>query len=227
MKAKIMRVSKYGGLLLEGHSDKDWFNPPKENEEFKGHIYENFKKGDIVELEMQSERLFTSITKLENEPQEEPKVTEERIEEIYDQDEITPEGIELCYEQLQFKKDTSFNILNTKSVEIEKKGNLNYSSWAELWSELKKEYNDANFIIHEWNGVPYLKTEEGVFTKVSVSVNDITHTILLPVMDFKNQAIKNPDAMQINKTIMRNLAKAISLHGLGLYLYRGEDTNDN
>ena len=215
MKAKITRVSKYGGLLLEGHSDKDWFNPPKENEEFKGHIYENFKKGDIVELEMQSERLFTAITKLENET---PKVEEERIEEIYDED---------LKQQDEPTRETSFNILNKKSVEIEKKGNLNYSSWAELWSELKKEYNEANFIIHEWNGVPYLKTEEGVFTKVSVKVEHLTHTIILPVMDSRNQAIKTPDAMQINKTIMRCLAKAISLHGLGLYLYRGEDTNDD
>ena len=219
MKAQINRVSKYGGLLLEGHSDKDWFNPPKENEEFKGHIYETFKKGDVVELEMQSERVFTAITKIENQPEqrEEPKVEEERIEEIYDED----------LKQQDEPKQTSFNTLNKKSVEIEKKGNLNYSSWAELWSELKKQYNEANFVIHEWNGIPYLKTEEGVFTKVSVTVNDLTHTILLPVMDFKNQAIKNPDAMQINKTIMRNLAKAISLHGLGMFLYRGEDLKED
>jgi hypothetical protein len=213
MKGKIKSMSKYGGLILENQTG--WFNPA--DDILKNYVLDNIKKDDYVELELKSDRIYSKIEVVKEENDntfEEECVTDEIIEEI---DYPTP----------VIETETSFKILNTKSVEIEKKGNLNYSSWAELWSELKKEYNEANFIIHEWNGIPYLKTEEGVFTKVSVSVNDITHTILLPVMDFKNQAIKNPDAMQINKTIMRNLAKAISLHGLGMFLYRGEDLKED
>ena len=48
-------------------------------------------------------------------------------------------------------------------------------------------------------------------------------TAQLPVLDFKNQAIKNPNAMQLNTAMQRCLAKAISLHGIGLYIYQGED----
>ena len=224
MKAQIKTISKYGGLLLEGKGDKEWFNAPKEDDDLKGYVYETFKKGDIVELEMQSEHIYTKITKLENETPKAEEENDNTFEEEYVTDEIIEE---VDYVKPIITTETTFNILNKKSVEIEKKGNLNYSSWAELWSELKKQYNEANFVIHEWNGIPYLKTEEGVFTKVSVEVENLTHTILLPVMDFKNQAIKNPDAMQINKTIMRNLAKAISLHGLGMFLYRGEDLKED
>jgi hypothetical protein len=216
MKATIKMVSKYGGLLLEGKGDKEWFNPPKEEKELQGMIYETYKKGDRVILTMDSEHIFRAIEKDESELEQK---SEQKLE--------TEKPKIAGYEQInQELKKTTFNILNTKSVEIEKKGNLNYSSWAELWTELKKEYNEANFIIHEWDGIPYLKTSEGVFVKVSVTIKDLTHTIFLPVMDFKNQSIKEPDAMQINKTIMRCLAKTISLHGLGLYLYRGEDINE-
>ena len=45
----------------------------------------------------------------------------------------------------------------------------------------------------------------------------------LPVIDFRNQAIPNPNAYQVNTAMQRCLAKAISLHGIGLYIYAGED----
>jgi hypothetical protein len=48
-------------------------------------------------------------------------------------------------------------------------------------------------------------------------------TAQLPVMDFYNRAIANPDAYQVNTAMQRCLAKAISLHGIGLYIYAGED----
>src|SRR6185437_1946882 len=48
-------------------------------------------------------------------------------------------------------------------------------------------------------------------------------TAQLPVMDHRNKAIANPDAFAVNTAMQRCLAKAIALHGLGLYIYAGED----
>jgi hypothetical protein len=42
-------------------------------------------------------------------------------------------------------------------------------------------------------------------------------------MDFRNQPIPNPNAYQVNTSMQRCLAKAISLHGIGLYIYAGEN----
>jgi hypothetical protein len=58
---------------------------------------------------------------------------------------------------------------------------------------------------------------------VSVMINGIRRSCVLPVMDNRNRAIQNPDAFAINTAIMRCLAKAIAMHGLGLYIYAGED----
>jgi len=134
------------------------------------------------------------------------------------------EGLFKALEQHSFDEEY-FNKLNARSVEIDKKGKLSYSSWAESWSELKKVHPSANFKIHEWNGLPYIENEHGALTKVSVTVQGLTHTIWLPVMNNLNKAVKGAtmDLMLINKTIMRALTKAIALHGLGLFLYRGED----
>jgi hypothetical protein len=48
-------------------------------------------------------------------------------------------------------------------------------------------------------------------------------TMHLPVMDHRNQAIKNPNAFEVNKNMMRCLVKAIACHGLGIQIYAGED----
>jgi hypothetical protein len=48
-------------------------------------------------------------------------------------------------------------------------------------------------------------------------------TAQLPVMDYRNKAIPNPDAFAVNTAMQRALAKAIALHGIGLYIYAGED----
>ena len=48
----------------------------------------------------------------------------------------------------------------------------------------------------------------------------------LPVMDHRNRAIVNPDAFAVNTAMQRALVKCVALHGLGLYLYAGEDLPD-
>ena len=70
---------------------------------------------------------------------------------------------------------------------------------------------------------PYMKNGTGAYVQVSVNVNDVIRTQIHPVLDNRNQTIDTPNAFQINTSIQRCLAKAIALHGLGLYIFAGED----
>ena len=110
----------------------------------------------------------------------------------------------------------------------EKKGQLTYLSWAWAWAEVLKVDPAATWIAHEYGpdgcNVPFMRLpDETAMVKVSVMLNGNNKTCLLPVMDHRNKAITAPDAFQVNTAIMRCLAKAISMHGLGLYIYAGED----
>lgn len=119
-----------------------------------------------------------------------------------------------------FKKMNEINI-NDK---VEKKNGYSYLSWAFAWGELKKLHPDATTKVYEnKDGLPFFKSEEGYIVKVGVTVNNIEHISYLPVMDLRNKAMKVADMMDINKAIQRATVKAIGLHGLGLYLYAGED----
>ena len=113
------------------------------------------------------------------------------------------------------------------SAKSEKKGMFTYLSWAWAVRELLRVAPDATWETHDWevNGIrqPYMETEAGCFVKVSVTVNDITREQVHPVLDNRNQTIKKPNAFEINTSIQRCLVKAIALHGLGLYIYAGED----
>jgi hypothetical protein len=107
---------------------------------------------------------------------------------------------------------------------VEKKNGLTYLSWAWAWAEVLKIDPQARWEAHEWNGLPAMFLPDGsAMVKVSVTLKDDAKTCVLPVMDHRNKAIKNPDAFAINTATMRCLAKAISMHGLGLYIYAGED----
>jgi len=137
------------------------------------------------------------------------------------------------------EKENYFIKLSKIAGETEKKGSLNltYMSWAVAWAELKKVYPKSNYVVHEnENGMPYFADETGAFVKVTVRVirNGPTmesddfipeHTVLLPVMDYSNKSIQKEKltVMDINKAIQRALVKAIAMHGLGLYVYKGED----
>jgi hypothetical protein len=107
---------------------------------------------------------------------------------------------------------------------IEKKGNLSYLSWAWAWAEVLKIDPAARYTVHEFDGLPlvYLK-DQTAMVKVSVEIKGDIKTCLLPVLDHRNKPIQNPDSFAVNTSIMRCLAKCIALHGLGLYIYAGED----
>jgi|TARA_R100000781_G_scaffold29490_2_gene21622 hypothetical protein len=129
--------------------------------------------------------------------------------------------------------DNVFNILDKVDVSAksEKKGMFTYLSWAWAVRELLRVAPDATWEVHEWgmegNRQPYMQTEAGCFVKVSVTVNGVTREQVHPVLDNRNKPIKTPDAFQVNTSIQRCLAKAIALHGLGLYIFAGEDLPDN
>jgi len=118
-----------------------------------------------------------------------------------------------------------------KDVDIsklaEQKGKFDYLSWAHAVREVLKVFPEATWEVHEYDNMPYMQTNTGYYTKVSVTIKGITRTQIHPVLDNKNQTIDAPNAFQINTSIQRCLAKAIALHGLGLSLFAGEDLPDN
>jgi hypothetical protein len=106
----------------------------------------------------------------------------------------------------------------------ERKGNLTYLSWAWAWAEVLKIDPGARWTAHEWDNSPVMCLRNGTaMVKVSVEIKGDIKTCILPVMDNRNRAIVDPDAFAVNTAIMRCLAKAIAMHGLGLYIYAGED----
>jgi hypothetical protein len=106
----------------------------------------------------------------------------------------------------------------------ERKGNLTYLSWAWAWAEVLKIDPSARWTAHEWDNSPVMVLRNGTaMVKVSVEIKGDIKTCILPVMDNRNKAIVDPDAFAVNTAIMRCLAKAIAMHGLGLYIYAGED----
>jgi hypothetical protein len=106
----------------------------------------------------------------------------------------------------------------------EKKNNLTYLSWAWAWAEVLKIDPQATWEAVEFNGLPAaFLPDDSAMVKVVVAIKGHCKSCWLPVMDHRNKAIKGPDAFQINTAIVRCLTKCISMHGLGLYIYAGED----
>ena len=124
------------------------------------------------------------------------------------------------------KKEHYFELLRKHNVSeyMEQKGQFNYLSWAYAVEELRKLKPDATWrVVKDDNGYPYTSTPAGHFVEVEVTVDYISLSQIHPVLDHRNQTIEQPNAFQINTSIQRCLAKAIALHGLGLYIFRGED----
>lgn len=121
-----------------------------------------------------------------------------------------------------------FELLNAINVNghTEQKNGLTYLSWAWAWAEVKKAYPDANYTIYEdANGRPYHTDGRTCWVKTGVTIEGLEHIEYLPVMDYRNQSIPldKVTSMDVNKAIQRSLTKACARHGLGLYIYAGED----
>jgi hypothetical protein len=126
------------------------------------------------------------------------------------------------------KKLNYFEELNNINVQdkIEKKGNLSYLSWAFAWEQLKIKHPKAQYKVYEReNGINYWTDDKTAWVKVSVTVDDIEHIEYLPIMDYRNKSISvsQVSSFNVNTSIQRAVTKAIARHGLGLYIYAGED----
>jgi hypothetical protein len=107
------------------------------------------------------------------------------------------------------------------SEHLEKKGKFNYISWSWAVDTLLQQDPTAT-----WEYKEPVQFGETLMVFCSVTAFGKTMTAQLPVLDFSNKAMKNPDAMAVNTAMQRCLAKAIALHGIGLYIYSGEDLPD-
>ena len=113
---------------------------------------------------------------------------------------------------------------------IEKKNNgkveLSYLSWAWAWHYIKSRYPNAYYTIYErQDGVPYWTDGRTAWVKTGVTIEGMEHIEYLPIMDYRNLSIplEKITSMDMNKAIQRSLTKAAARHGLGLYIYAGED----
>jgi hypothetical protein len=105
----------------------------------------------------------------------------------------------------------------------EKKNGLTYLSWAWAVDQLLRQDETASWEYRFSNDKPYVQIGETCMVFCTVRAFGVERTAQLPVMDHRNKAIPNPDAFQVNVAMQRCLAKAIALHGIGLYIYAGED----
>lgn len=125
------------------------------------------------------------------------------------------------------------------NAHTEKKNNLTYLSWAWAWAEALKADPKATFKVEMFGDKCYMEINGTAMVWVTVTMFDKPMTCQLPVMDSSNKAIPlkgytavskygkeyrvECDAFAVNTAIMRCMTKALSLHGLGLYIYAGED----
>lgn len=125
------------------------------------------------------------------------------------------------------------------SGKVKQKNGLNYLSWAAAWAEVKKRFPDATFKVYEevltykdmpdgsipWKVRPWFDDGKTAWVKTGVTINGIEHIEMLPIMDFKNKPVPSDavTCLDANKSIQRSLTKACARHGLGLYVYEGED----
>ena len=125
-------------------------------------------------------------------------------------------------------KKSVFEVLNAVNCNehTEKKNGLTYLSWAWAWAEVKKRYPSATYTIYEnKDGLLYHTDGKTAWVKTGVTIEGIELIEYLPVMNYKNESISldRLTSFDVNKTVQRSLTKACARHGLGLYIYAGED----
>tara|TARA_R100000935_G_scaffold54540_1_gene83551 strand:- start:873 stop:1565 length:693 start_codon:yes stop_codon:yes gene_type:complete len=112
------------------------------------------------------------------------------------------------------------------SDKVEKKMNLSYLSWSYAWSTMMDYFPDAQYTFYEnqETGVPYVVLPDGTAeVRCRVTIGSLAREMWLPVMDFKNNAVINPNASEVNKAKMRSLVKTLGMYGLGINIYAGTD----
>ena len=119
----------------------------------------------------------------------------------------------------------SIEMLLKKNVNdhVEKKNGLSYLSWAWAWQEALKADPTATYKVEMFGDKCFMDINGTAMVFVTATMFGKPMTCQLPVMDYRNKAIPNPDAFAVNTAIMRCMTKALALHGLGLYIFAGED----
>lgn len=119
----------------------------------------------------------------------------------------------------------AWDTLSTINVndKVEKKNGLSYLSWAWAWGVLMEYYPESCYTLHQDKVMNDGTVMVGVTLTIKDNEESFSRDMWLPVMNFKNAAIVNPNAVDINKSYMRCLAKAIAMCGLGHYIYAGDD----
>ncbi len=251
IQGELTYVAKTGGIKING-TDK-WINASPG-------VKKLFADGDLT-IEAVKKKLLNKEVNIELDAQgfwnsiwipEEVEAQLEDIEETESNKETTQsitEGtqsalpkdkpLEKVY-KAEFKKpenketeDNYFTKLNKVRLEVSKKLNLNYVSWADAWKALKEIHPEAVYFVHESKEEsPLFRAGTGGVVKVSVAIKPedssesyITNTVTLPVMGLKNEGViyNEITSMQVNKSIQRALVKAIAMHGLGIYVFQGEN----
>ena len=127
------------------------------------------------------------------------------------------------------KKQSVFEVLNAVNCKehTESKGGLSYLSWAWAWAEVKKRYPGAFYTIYENDQhFPYFTDGRTAWVKTGVTIEGLEHIEYLPIMNQASKAslpLASLTSWDVNKAIQRSLTKACARHGLGLYIYAGED----
>lgn len=126
------------------------------------------------------------------------------------------------------KKTSVFHTLNAVNCNehTEKKNGLSYLAWAWAWAKVKDHYPNASYTIYEnAQGFNYHTDGRTCWVKTGVTIEGLELIEYLPVMDFRNNSISadKVTSFDVNKAIQRSLTKACARHGLGLYIYAGED----
>jgi hypothetical protein len=126
------------------------------------------------------------------------------------------------------KEKSVFEVLSAVNVsdKVEKKGNLSYLSWAWAWGEVKKRYPSAKYWYYKDKKTKLplaFNNAFGGFCYTRVTIDGDTLPMWLPILDNRNQTVTKPNAFQVNSTLMRCLTKNLAMHGLGHYIYAGED----
>ena len=120
------------------------------------------------------------------------------------------------------KMDKCNKFLELRKINVneftERKGNLTYLSWTYAIDILLQHDPMATW---EWGDVVFFN--ETAMVSCAVTAFGKTMKMQLPVMDNRNQAIKNPCSRKISDSQMRVLAKCIATFGVGLYVYAGSD----
>lgn len=126
------------------------------------------------------------------------------------------------------ERNSVFEVLNSINVNehTEKKNGLTYLSWAWAWAKVKEHFPTASYTIYEnRDGLNYHTDGRTCWVKTGVTIEGLEHIEYLPVMDYRNASIPadKVTSFDVNKAIQRSLTKAVARHGLGLYIYAGED----